>query len=87
MYGWEDGGSHEIVLTNRVEVEVVDDGLPFDPLHDKGVAGPQTTSRGVAIGGRGLRFVRKLMNDIRYERSQGCNRLTLIKNIAPQPSL
>jgi len=35
---------------------------------------------------RGLMLVRKLMSEMRYEHSGGCNRLTLVKHLTPQPS-
>ena len=39
-----------------------------------------------SVGGRGLMLVRKLMNEIRYEHSGGCNRLTLVKHLPPPAS-
>ena len=73
------------ISAERVEIEIADDGRPFDPVHDPGEV-PETTPRGLPIGGRGLMLVRKLMNEIRYEHSGGCNRLTLVKHLTPQPS-
>ncbi len=82
------GASREVAVSfdisaERVEIEIADDGRPFDPLHDPGEA-PETTSRGLPLGGRGLMLVRKLMSEMRYEHSGGCNRLTLVKRLTPQ---
>ena len=73
------------ISADRVEIKIVDDGRAFDPLHDPPEA-PEITPRGLPIGGRGLVLVRKLMSEMRYERSGGCNRLTLVKHLTPQPS-
>ena len=89
-YASDAGAAREIAVSfdisaERVEIEIADDGRPFDPLHDPGEA-PETTPRGLPLGGRGLMLVRKLMNEMRYEHSGGCNRLTLVKRLTPQPS-
>jgi anti-sigma regulatory factor (Ser/Thr protein kinase) len=73
------------ISAGRVEIEIADDGRPFDPVRDPGQA-PETTPRGLPLGGRGLMLVHKLMNEMRYERSGGWNRLTLVKHLTPQPS-
>lgn len=58
----------------RVLVEVTDDGKAFDPT---AMAAPDT---GLSvderdIGGLGVHLVRKLMDDVRYEREGGRNKL------------
>ena len=73
------------ISAERVEIEIADEGRPFDPVHDPPEA-PEITPRGLPIGGRGLLLVRKLMSEMRYERSGGRNRLTLVKFLTPQPS-
>ncbi len=87
-YASDAGAAREVAVSfdisaERVEIEIADDGRPFDPVHDPGEV-PETTPRGLPIGGRGLMLVRKLMNEIRYEHSGGCNRLTLVKHLTPQ---
>ncbi len=83
-----DGGvAREVVVSfdisvDRVRIEIVDDGRPFDPLHDPGEAA-DTTPRALSPGGRGLILVRKLMSEMHYEHTGGCNRLTLIKHLTP----
>lgn len=76
-----EGGSVEIELTLDTGVEppfcrvlVVDDGPEFDPLS---AAQPDTTL-GVEnrpVGGLGIALVRRLMDEVAYERRDGRNRL------------
>jgi anti-sigma regulatory factor (Ser/Thr protein kinase) len=66
----------EYVLTLKIE----DDGIPFNPLKKKDPEIPAELID-VRIGGLGIHIVRKLMNDIRYERKHGRNRLTMEKNV------
>jgi serine/threonine-protein kinase RsbW len=82
--------AHEVAVAfdisaERVEIEIADDGRPFDPLRDP-LEAPEKTPRGLPIGGRGLVLVRKLMSEMRYEHSGGCNRLTLVKHLPPPAS-
>ncbi|MEZ0171337.1 ATP-binding protein [Microvirga sp. TS319] len=61
-----------------VRVEIIDDGRPFNPLH----APPPDLDSGVEerpIGGLGVHFLRTMMSDIVYERSQGRNHLRFQK--------
>ncbi len=61
-------------------VKVTDDGEEFDPLR---LPMPDITlpleARG--IGGLGIHIVRTLMDEVRYERSEGRNVLTMIRRI------
>jgi anti-sigma regulatory factor (Ser/Thr protein kinase) len=70
---------HDQVL----EVAIVDDAAAFNPLE----ARPPDTASGLderPIGGLGIHVVRKLMDEMAYERREGRNRLTLRKRIADQ---
>ena len=63
----------------RLVGEVVDDGMSFDPL----AAAPPDTSLSIddrPIGGLGLHIVRATMDDIRYDRDHGQNRLRFHKD-------
>ena len=82
-YGYADQGAHEIVIElqqsgDRVTVEIVDDGKPFDltqvPTPDLDAPVEQR-----AIGGLGLHFVRTMMDEVRYCRDGSRNRVTLVK--------
>jgi serine/threonine-protein kinase RsbW len=62
------------VKDGRVAVEVVDDGVAFDPT----AAAAPDTSLGVEerdIGGLGVHLVRTLMDDVEYRREGDRNRL------------
>src|SRR5947208_3667670 len=82
-YGYDDAGEHtvEIVLSvadHALTMVVVDDGHAFDPL----AAPPPDLTLGIEdrpIGGLGIHLLRELADDVRYERRDGANRLTLTK--------
>jgi anti-sigma regulatory factor (Ser/Thr protein kinase) len=62
------------VRDRRVTVEVVDDGVPFDPT----AARAPDTSLGIEereVGGLGVHLVRKLMDEVAYRRDGGRNKL------------
>jgi anti-sigma regulatory factor (Ser/Thr protein kinase) len=66
----------------RCEVRVADDGPEFDPLR---APAPDTTL-GVEerpIGGLGIELVKRLMDEIQYERRDGRNHLRLVRRLVP----
>lgn len=82
-YAWPEGGSHEVSVSitarrNEVEVEISDDGQPFDPL---GLAppAPRLPNDKRKPGGVGIHMVRQLMDAIEYTRSKGRNQVVLTK--------
>ena len=64
----------------RCELLVSDDGPEFDPL---AAAAPDTTLavEERPIGGLGIELVKRLMDEVRYERSGGRNRLRLARRL------
>ena len=85
-YGHDDG-LHEIEISlfsdeNALTIEIVDDGRPFDPLHDAPRPNVTGELEDRNIGGLGIHLVRKMMDDVRYRREQGKNHLTLKTSIA-----
>ena len=71
----------EIVLTSEddaLTIEVLDDGQPFDPLEDAPDPAVDAAIEERTIGGLGIHLVRTLMDDLRYQRDDGKNRLTLV---------
>lgn len=67
----------------RLELTVEDEGPPFDPL----TAPPPdltTTLDRRRPGGLGIHLVRKLMDDVRYERRDDRNRLLLVAHLEPE---
>ncbi len=84
-YAYTDDAPHEIRVSlsaagGVVEVGIEDDGKAFDPF-----AAPEPdltlplSER--PIGGLGVHFVRKLMNEIKYKREDGRNILFLKKKL------
>jgi len=79
---YSDAGSVAVtaqVREGRVAVQVVDDGAAFDPI---AAVAPDTSQSVEArgIGGLGIHLVRKLMDEIGYERAGGANRLRFSKS-------
>ena len=57
---------------------VEDDGKPFNPLEAEDPAVSQDLDS-INIGGLGIHLVKKMMDDIDYQRVKGKNRLILKK--------
>ncbi|MCW0198123.1 ATP-binding protein [Sphingopyxis sp.] len=73
------------VAEGRIAGEIVDDGIAFDPLS----AAPPDTGLSLEdrpIGGLGLHIVRETMDEIRYDRDHGRNRLRFHKMFALKDS-
>jgi serine/threonine-protein kinase RsbW len=76
---------HVSVTADEVRAQVIDDGVAFNPLD---LADPDVTS-GIedrAIGGLGVFLVKKMMDDVTYERREPHNCLSFAKRIAPARS-
>ena len=85
-YGHDDG-LHEIEISlfadeNALTIEIVDDGRPFDPLHDAPKPSVTAELEDRDIGGLGIHLVREIMDDVRYRREEGKNHLTMVTSIA-----
>ena len=73
------------IAEGRIAGEIVDDGIAFDPL----AAAPPDTGLSIEdrpIGGLGLHIVRETMDEIRYDRDHGRNRLRFHKMFALKDS-
>ena len=70
------------VRGGRIEFRIEDDGVAFNPL---AAATPDTqlSIEEREIGGLGILLVRKLMDEVGYERSGKHNRLRFSKSYAP----
>jgi serine/threonine-protein kinase RsbW len=82
-YGFDDGIEHQIKFSLAKEretlvVQVEDDGKPFNPLE---AADPEVSRDldTINIGGLGIHLVKKMMDDIAYQRVKGKNKLILKK--------
>lgn len=64
----------------RLTVTLVDDGPPFDPFSERA---PDTTLsvEDRPVGGLGIHLVRELMDEVSYERRDGRNVVTLVKQL------
>lgn len=94
-YGFHDGRRHKISASmtfetdmadgDRLAAEIIDDGIAFDPLS---CAAPDLDQplEDRAIGGLGIHFIRSVMDDVAYHRSQGRNHFKMIKKVPAKPA-
>lgn len=82
-YAWPEGGFHNFMVRlavgdGAVEVEVIDDGRPYDPRE---APPPVQVAPGCTppLGGRGIHLVRQLVDRFDYERTGPENRVRLTK--------
>jgi serine/threonine-protein kinase RsbW len=85
-YAWPEGGAHEIhvhitVRGREVKIEIVDDGVAFNPLHAPPPE-PTPSGHGRASGGVGIHMTRQLVDAIAFARVDDRNHLTLTKRRA-----
>lgn len=84
-YGFPSGGDHYIDVSiqaspSSVEVKIEDGGVPFNPLQGADpLALLELEIEDRPIGGLGIFFVKRLMDDIHYEYSEGLNRFRMRK--------
>jgi serine/threonine-protein kinase RsbW len=83
FHGYDDDREHEILIRLALEgedlrIEVEDDGRAFDPLKVP-AAEIAPTLEEQQIGGMGILLVKSLASEIRYQRIDGKNHLTLLK--------
>jgi anti-sigma regulatory factor (Ser/Thr protein kinase) len=84
-YGFDEDLEHKIKFTlsgdnNFVVINIEDNGIPFNPLEKIDPDFPDNVES-ANIGGLGIHIIRKLMDNVSYERKQGKNMLTMRKNI------
>ena len=85
-YAYADSGTTGMVKVQRtysadppcVKVKLIDEGVAFNPLEKPDVDLP-TSVDDMTIGGLGLFMVKQLVDDIRYERLDDSNVVTIIK--------
>jgi len=84
-YAWEDGLEHSISISAKcgggvMEIEVEDDGRPFNPLD---YAPPDLSSpiEERHIGGLGIHLIQTYMDEIAYSREGERNRLVMKKRV------
>jgi anti-sigma regulatory factor (Ser/Thr protein kinase) len=87
-YAYEGSASHCIRLRlmqarSRVDIEIEDDGKPFNPLEFP-PAPPLSSLEHAPLGGRGIHLIRSLMTECKYHRRDGKNILTMVTRL-PAP--
>lgn len=80
----DDDALHEIEIkiasaADMLTIEIADDGRPFDPLTEAPEPDLDSMIEDRPIGGLGIHLVRTMMDEARYRREEGKNRLTLVK--------
>ncbi len=68
----------------RLTAVLTDDGKPFNPLEEAPVAILDGSIEERPIGGLGIHFMRILMDEVAYQRTNGHNQLTLIKHLGEE---
>ena len=65
---------------SQVSITFIDSGIPYDPLtkDDPDVTLPVEERQ---VGGLGIFLIKKYTDDIRYKYAEGCNNLTIVKNL------
>ena len=83
-YAYDDNLEHQIEIRlsqadGEIGIEIIDDGIPFNPLdHQPGPVSDPATSD---VAGMGLTLVQTFANGIVYYRGSGKNRLKITKKI------
>ncbi len=85
-YGFQDDSEHQIKFTlakddETLVVEIEDDGIPFNPLDAAKPEADQDLAS-INIGGLGIHLMKKMVDDIDYQRVEGKNKLILKKCVA-----
>jgi serine/threonine-protein kinase RsbW len=84
-YGFHDHQEHTIKISitiegDQLQMRIEDDGVPFNPLECK-TPDFQCDIEECKIGGLGIHLIRKVMDDIQYQRLENKNILVLRKKM------
>jgi len=84
-YGFQDCQEHIIKVTittegDQLQMRIEDDGAPFNPLESK-TPDFQCGIEDCKIGGLGIHLIKKLMDDMQYQRVADKNILVLKRKI------
>jgi len=88
-YGFQDHQEHIIKIKITVDdhyllMRIEDDGIPFNPLESE-TPDLQCDLEKCQIGGLGIHLIKKMMDDVQYQRIAGKNVIFLKRKISPQP--
>ena len=83
-YAFEDRNEHQVeirldLIDNQIEIHIIDDGIPFNPLDYQIAAQPDPITSDE--GGMGLTLIRTFSNQMEYERLSGKNHLKITKKV------
>jgi len=85
LYGFNDDSSHTIDISftktgNELSISIADDGLAFDPTLQ---SDPDVTLsiEDRPVGGLGIYMIKKVMDQVQYQRIEDKNYLNLTKKI------
>jgi anti-sigma regulatory factor (Ser/Thr protein kinase) len=86
FYAYRDKKKHDITIDFMLEndtlrIRLEDDGMEFNPLLSDEPEDLDKPVEDRKIGGLGIHFVKKLMDNVDYHRYENKNILTLIKKI------
>src|SRR3546814_1814549 len=84
-YGFDDQAEHEIEVRmtlseRRLRLEVIDDGIAFDPLRNED-PDVELDIDERKIGGLGIYLIKNIMDDVKYVREGNYNRLIMEKAV------
>ncbi len=84
-YSEKENGVVEISLVvshaGELQIQIVDEGIPFNPLSNSKKFQIKSFETNPTIGGYGTYFIIELMDRVEYERQGNANILTLIKRL------
>lgn len=85
-YGYDDDDKHiiEVDLTvseDELQIDLRDDGIPFDPLTEAPELDVDASLDERRIGGVGIHLVKTMMTRVSYERADEKNHLRIIKSL------
>lgn len=85
-YGFSDDDEHDIKITitpenEQIVISIEDDGVAFNPV-DAETPDLECTIENCKIGGLGIHIIKKLMDEVCYQRCDNKNILTMRKSIA-----
>lgn len=72
---------HMTLEKGVLKVVIRDAGVAFDPCHFQANVSTEIPLQERAVGGLGIFFIKKLVDDMSYRRVDNCNELTLIKRL------
>ena len=77
------GGLHEIDITltsteDALTIDIVDDGMPFDPISDAPTPDVNAPMEDRGIGGLGVHLVQAMTDEMHYRRVRDTNQVTLV---------